>query len=122
SCIRRPSAGWEVERRIAVRCRTDMFMTLLRTNAEELTGCGARYGRDFWSRQEAPGQAFERGMPAVSLWGRTGQALYKMKRLPRPRPPSIRGSARTRCFHPPRGRPHMPPISFTVNGKRETVN
>src|SRR3989442_10788615 len=91
-------------------------------NAEELTGCGARYGRDFWSRQEAPGQAFERGMPAVSLWGRTGQALYKMKRLPRPRPPSIRGSARTRCFHPPRGRPHMPPISFTVNGKRETVN
>src|SRR5205807_2632595 len=46
----------------------------------------------------------------------------KMKRLPRPRPPSIRASARTRCFHPPRGRPHMPPISFTVNGKRETVN
>src|SRR6266849_4685633 len=37
-------------------------------------------------------------------------------------PPSVRASARTRFFHLPRGCPVMPPISFTVNGKRETVN
>src|SRR5713101_7368019 len=37
-------------------------------------------------------------------------------------PPSLRASACTRFFHLPRGRPVMPPISFTVNGKRETVN
>src|SRR6266850_530667 len=52
-----------------------------------------------------------------------------MKRRPRSSPhrpgrgpPSLRASARTRFFHLPRGRPVMPPISFTVNGKRETVN
>src|SRR6267378_2738230 len=36
-------------------------------------------------------------------------------------PPSIRASARTRFFHLPRGCPVMPPISFTVNGKRVTT-
>src|SRR6266571_1887993 len=38
------------------------------------------------------------------------------------RPPSLRASACTRFFHLPRGCPVMSPISFTVNGKRETVN
>src|SRR4029077_20317049 len=39
-----------------------------------------------------------------------------------PGPPAVRASARTRFFHLPRGCPVMPPISFSVNGKRETVN
>src|SRR5260370_6856401 len=45
-----------------------------------------------------------------------------MKRQPRPRPPFHPRVRSYTLFHLPRGRPVMPPISFTVNGKRETVN
>src|SRR5947209_14095868 len=45
-----------------------------------------------------------------------------MKRLPRPRPP-FHPRVRSYTLFPSSARtPLMPPISFTVNGKRETVN
>src|SRR5216117_3211554 len=44
------------------------------------------------------------------------------ERLPRPRPP-FHPRVRSYTFFPSSARtPLMPPISFTVNGKRETVN
>src|SRR5207247_4738799 len=82
--------------------------------AEELTGCGGRYGRHYGSRQEAPGQTFRLG---------GGRVRRSINEEAAPSRPPFHPRVRSYTLFPSSARtPLMPPISFTVNGKRETVN